>query len=88
MPDRSVISVHASTELSERLDRLAKISRRSKSSLAQEAIAGYVETEESFVASVQAGIADADAGRVYSTDEILERASQRYLGKSYSSKTV
>ena len=88
MSNRSVISVHASTDLSERLEKLAKISRRSKSSLAQEAITEYVGTQEAFVEAVQAGIEDADAGRVFTTAEMLERASQRYLGKSYSPKTA
>ncbi len=66
---RSVISVHTKPETSQRLDKLASLTRRSKSFLANEAIERYLVEEEAFVASVHEGIKDADAGRLMSTTE-------------------
>jgi len=82
MSNRSVISVHTTPELAERLERLAKITHRSKSSLAQQAIAGYVEAEETFIESVQQGIADVEAGRAYTTDEMRAYFKEKYLTQS------
>jgi predicted transcriptional regulator len=73
MNNRSVISVHTRPETSKRLDDLASLTRRSKSFLANEAIERYLAEEEDFVASVHRGIADADAGRVVSTDAARAR---------------
>jgi predicted transcriptional regulator len=71
--NRSVISVHTKPETSKRLDDLASLTRRSKSFLANEAIERYLAEEEAFVASVHRGIADAEAGRILSTDEARAR---------------
>jgi predicted transcriptional regulator len=70
---RSVISVHTKPEVSERLEILSAATRRSKSFLANEAIEQYLSTEASFIASVEAGIADANAGRMYTTEELKKR---------------
>ena len=67
--NRSVISVHTKPETSKRLDELALATRRSKSFLANEAIERYLAEEEDFVSSVHRGMADADAGRLVTTDE-------------------
>lgn len=77
MADRAVISVHANPELSDRLARLAKITRRSKSSLAKQAIEDYVAAEEEYIAKIEQGQADIAAGRSYSTDEALSLAKTR-----------
>ncbi len=82
MSNRSVISVHTTPDLAERLERLAKLTHRSKSSLAQQAITGYVEAEESFIESVQQGIADVEAGRTYTTDEMREFFKEKYLNQA------
>jgi predicted transcriptional regulator len=73
MADRSVISVHTKPETSKRLAKLAAATRRSKSFLANEAIERYLKEEENFVASVHRGIADADAGRTFTTNEARKR---------------
>lgn len=70
LPTRSVISVHTKPDVSRRLDALSVATRRSKSFLANEAIERYLSAEESFVASVEEGIADIKAGRVMSTEEL------------------
>lgn len=70
MTSRSVISVHASPELSQRLERLATMTRRSKSSLANQAIENFVEAEEEFIEKIQAGRADVIAGRVLTSEDM------------------
>ena len=77
MTKRCVLSVSTKPEIRERLDRLAKETRRSKSFLANEAIERYLEAEERFVASIKQGIAEADAGLGYTTEEALERMKIR-----------
>lgn len=84
MPERCVLSVSTKPEIRERLGRLAKETRRSKSFLANEAIERYLDAEERFVTSINKGLAETDAGKGSTTVEILERASQKYLGKSYN----
>ena len=86
MAERSVISVHTKQETSKRLSQLAKATRRSKSFLANEAIERYLAAEEDFVAGVKRGIEQIEEGHSSTTDEILDRASQRFLGKAYKSQ--
>jgi predicted transcriptional regulator len=85
MQTRSVISVHTKPETSQRLDRLAGLTKRSKSFLANEAIERYLNEEEAFVASVQRGQADVAAGRGVETAVARERvlnAIKKAAGRS------
>lgn len=82
MSNRAVISVHTKPEVSQRLDELAALTRRSKSYLANEAIERYLQDEEEFVASVRRGVADAEAGRLFTTDEVRERLKARVAGRT------
>ena len=59
----TTLSVRIDTETKKRLEALAKRARRSKSFLAAEAIAAFVEAESWQLDEVQAGIAELDAGR-------------------------
>jgi predicted transcriptional regulator len=52
------LSIRIDAETKQRLDALAKRSRRSKSFLAAEAIAAFVESEEWQLGELHAGIAD------------------------------
>jgi len=64
------LSIRIDTETKKRLDALAKRSKRSKSFLAAEAIAAYVECEEWQLGELHAGIADLDAGHEVSHDKV------------------
>jgi predicted transcriptional regulator len=64
------LSIRIDREMKKRLDALAKRSRRSKSFLAAEAIAAYVESEEWQLGELQAGIAELDAGQAVSHDKV------------------
>jgi RHH-type rel operon transcriptional repressor/antitoxin RelB len=56
------LSIRIDSETKQRLDALSKRSKRSKSFLAAEAIAAYVESEEWQLGELQTGIAELDAG--------------------------
>jgi RHH-type rel operon transcriptional repressor/antitoxin RelB len=59
----TTLSVRIDTDTKKRLEALAKRARRSKSFLAAEAIAAFVEAESWQLDEIQAGIAELDAGR-------------------------
>ena len=62
MADRATVTFHTSPETKARLDQLATVTRRSKSFLTNVAVEQYLAAEEDFIASVEAGIADAGCG--------------------------
>ena len=55
------LSIRIDSATKQRLDALSKQANRSKSFLAAEAIAAYVESEEWQLGEIRAGIADIDA---------------------------
>lgn len=57
------LSIRLDSETKKRLDALSKRSKRSKSFLAAEAIAAYVESEEWQLAELHAGVADLESGQ-------------------------
>jgi RHH-type transcriptional regulator, rel operon repressor / antitoxin RelB len=66
------LSIRIDGDVKNKLDALAKLSRRSKSFLAAEAIAAYVELEQWQLAEIEAGVADLDAGAVVSHDKVAK----------------
>lgn len=77
MADRATMTFHTSPEIKARMDRLAQVTRRSKSYLTNEAVERYLAEEEAFVAAVHEGIEDAEAGRVSSAADTKVRAKAR-----------
>ena len=59
-----------------RLDALAQSTERGHNDLIIEALARYLDDEEQQIARIQEGIADADAGRVYSEADVAEEMRQ------------
>lgn len=59
----TTLSVRLDTTTKKRLEALAKRSRRSKSFLAAEAIAAFVDAESWQLDEIQAGLSDLDEGR-------------------------
>ena len=57
------LSIRIDSSTKQRLDALSKRSRRSKSFLAAEAIAAYVESEEWQLREIQLAIAELDSGQ-------------------------
>jgi RHH-type rel operon transcriptional repressor/antitoxin RelB len=63
----TTLSVRIDTDTKKRLEALAKRSRRSKSFLAAEAIAAFVEAESWQLDEIQAGIKELDEAGVFHT---------------------
>ena len=66
----TTLSVRVDAQTGRRLAALAKRSGRSKSFLAAEAIAAYVETESWQIDEIAAGVDDLDAGRTVEHDAV------------------
>lgn len=64
------LSIRIDADTKKRLDALSKQSKRSKSFLAAEAIAAYVESEEWQLGELQAGIAELESGQKVSHDRV------------------
>ena len=66
----TTLSVRIDSVTKKQLEALAKRARRSKSFLAAEAIAAYVEAERWQLDEIQAGLDELDAGRVVAHGEV------------------
>ena len=64
------LSIRIDAETKKRLDALSKRSKRSKSFLAAEAIAAYVESENWQLGELQAGIAELESGQEVSHEKV------------------
>jgi len=65
-----ILSLRIDAETKKRLDALSKRSKRSKSFLAAEAIAAYVESEEWQLGELHAGIAELESGQEVSHERV------------------
>jgi RHH-type rel operon transcriptional repressor/antitoxin RelB len=66
----ATLSVRIDSNTKKQLEALAKRARRSKSFLAAEAIAAYVEAESWQLDEIQAGLAELDEGRAVTHKEV------------------
>jgi predicted transcriptional regulator len=66
------LSIRIDAGTKKRLDALSKRLKRSKSFLAAEAIAAYVESEDWQLGELQAGIAELDSGQEVSHENVLK----------------
>ena len=71
--DTTVITTRIDAALRAKLEALARSTRRSKSFLAAEAIAVYVELNEWQIGEIQAGIKELDSGEALSEEQAEER---------------
>lgn len=77
MPESRVLTVRLNADLKCRLESLANRTKRSKSLLAAEAIAAYVDLNDWQIAEIEQGLEEADAGDVMS-DDALAIARKRW----------
>jgi len=68
----ATLSIRIDAETKKRLDALSRQAKRSKSFLAAEAIAAYVESEEWQLGELQAGIADLVSGQIVSHEKVAK----------------
>jgi predicted transcriptional regulator len=74
-----VVTVRLEADLRERLDRLAKAQRRSRSIVATEAIREYVKVNEWQIEETQKALAEADGGEFASPKEV-RRIMKKWMG--------
>src|SRR5664280_100611 len=72
-----VLHISISRALKEQIENLAQATGRDQSQIAQDAVSAYVTFEAEQLAKIHRGIADADAGR-FVTDEEMEASFNRY----------
>lgn len=70
--DTTVVTARIDPALKAKLDALSRSTKRSKSYLAAEAIAAYVELNQWQVGEIEAGIAELDTGAAVSAAEAAE----------------
>lgn len=71
MPVSTTMTIRVSPELKKKLDRIASATSRSRSFLAGEAVAAYVDRELEIIDGIKRGMADAEAGRLVSHEEAM-----------------
>jgi predicted transcriptional regulator len=71
--DTAVITTRIDAALKAKLEALARSTKRSKSFLAAEAIAAYIELNEWQIGEITAGLAELDAGEAVSEKQAEER---------------
>jgi predicted transcriptional regulator len=76
----TTLTVRLPPELKERLGELAERTRRTRSFLAGEAIAGYVARELEIIGAIERGLEDVRAGRVVPHDEAMRRIRATIAG--------
>ncbi|HEX2135010.1 MAG TPA: CopG family ribbon-helix-helix protein [Microvirga sp.] len=85
MTNSTTLTVRLSPEVKERLGRLAERTKRTKSFLAGEAIADFVERELEIVEAIERGLEDVKTGRVVPHEqamrEIRDSIEQAVKGK-------
>ena len=71
MPVSTTMTIRVSPELKKKLDRIASATSRSRSFLAGEALAAYVDRELEIIDGIKRGMADAEAGRLVPHEEAM-----------------
>jgi predicted transcriptional regulator len=71
MTASTTMTIRVRLDVKEKLDRIASDTQRSKSFLAGEAVAAYVDRELEIIDGIKRGMADAAAGRVIPHDEAM-----------------
>lgn len=72
----ALLSVRVSQDLAKRLEKLAKATHNSKSSLAAQAIEEFIAVQDWQVEAIREGIAAAEQGELGSHDEALAELSK------------
>lgn len=70
----TTMTIRVPVDVKDKLGRLARGTRRSKSFLAAEAVSVYVECELAIIGGIERGLDDVAAGRVVPHDEVTAEA--------------
>ncbi len=72
MTDSKTLKLHLDQNLYERLDKLAKVTRRDRAVLARQAIREFVKLNEWQIKEIKRGLREADAGNFATNREVEE----------------
>jgi predicted transcriptional regulator len=72
MSASTTMTIRLGTDVKEKLDRIASATNRSRSYLAAEAVASYVDRELEIIEGIRRGLADIDAGRLVAHDDAMD----------------
>lgn len=75
-PATDTMTIRLSSSVKDKLAELAQHTRRSKSFLASEAIAGYVERELAVVAGIHRGLEDMRSGNVTAHGAVMDEIDE------------
>jgi len=81
MAPSETITVRLPADVKQRLGRLAERTKRTKSFLASEAIAGFVEHELQIVEGIERGLADLRKGDTVGHDEAMAELDEAIAAK-------
>jgi len=76
MPASTTMTIRVRSDVKEKLGQIATDTRRSKSFLAGEAVAAYVEREMEIIEGIKRGQADAQSGRVVPHSQMITQMRQ------------
>jgi predicted transcriptional regulator len=71
MAESTTMTIRLDPEVREKLGRIARDTRRSRSFLAAEAVAAFVDREMEIIEGIQRGLADMEAGRVVPHEQVV-----------------
>jgi len=74
----ATMTVRLDNQLKAGLDKLAKVTHRSKSFLAAEAIRSYLEIQKWQIKEIKAAIHEADSGQLTDHDTIVKRWEKKH----------
>lgn len=87
MANSTTLTVRLAPKVKQRLGRLARQTKRTRSFLAGEAIAAFVERELDVVEGIERGLADIEAGNIISHETAMRRIRARIRRVSKRAKT-
>ena len=76
MNTTTTMTIRLEPGLKAKLDNLASVTRRSKSFLAAEAVANYVERETAIIEGIKQGLTDVQTGRIVPHGQAMEEILQ------------
>ena len=81
MQESAVLTLRLDAKLKKQLDRISKSMNRSRSFVAAQAIEEYVSVNEWQINEIKKGIAEADAGK-FATKEEVQRVFKKWTSRA------
>ena len=76
MAKTATLTIRMTPETKAKLDFIARSTQRSRSFLASQALAGYVESEAEIVEGIVRALAELDAGNVVPHEEVMREMNE------------